>query len=229
MVCLFVLKNKMIELVNIKKSFGSNIVLNNLNLSISDGEFVYLVGSSGSGKSTLLNLLALFDSFDSGKYLFDGRDISVFKNSYPELRNQYFGFVFQAYCLLENITVYDNIKLPFLYSRTSESQIDKKIISIAESLNITNCLTQKVCFLSGGEKQRVAFARAIVNNPKYLFCDEPTGNLDDDNTNQIMSYLYEANRNGTTVIVVTHDNELVRRGEGTIYEIKDKKLQRIYR
>lgn len=215
----------MIELRGIKKEYNkSSPVLYDTNLTINDGEFVYIIGKSGAGKSTLLNILALFDVFDEGEYILNGKDITSLHREYPYIRNEFFGFVFQTYNLIEGLTVYDNIILPFLYSNKKMSDAKQSIKVISSKLQIENLLYKKVGKLSGGERQRVAFARAIITNPQYIFCDEPTGNLDGENSDIIIELLHAAHREGKTIIVVTHDSELVKRDAKVLYEIKEKKI-----
>lgn len=217
----------MIDLINITKRYKDLTVFEELNLSINDGDFVYLTGESGAGKSTLLNIIALFETFEEGKYILDDVEISDLKRNFAQIRNQYFGFVFQSYHLIDGITAYENIRMPLMYSNLKTDNEKEKIFSIAENLNIKHLLYRKVDKLSGGERQRIAFARAIINNPKYIFCDEPTGNLDNKNSSIVIDLLHEANRSGKTIIIVTHDKELVRRDAKVLYEIREKKLIKI--
>ena len=220
--------NDIIRLENISKSFDSNLILKDISLSIKEGEFVFIIGKSGSGKSTLLNILALFENFDSGNYFLENNSVLKSKKNYPEIRNKYFGFVFQAYHLIDGLNVLDNIKMPLLYSSHALPNAEEKVLKIANELDISKILYRRINELSGGEKQRVAFARAIINDPKIIFCDEPTGNLDEENSRIIMNLLYKENKNGKTIIVVTHDNNFIKKSESTIYEIKDKNFCKLH-
>lgn len=218
----------MIDIKAIKKAYNKSlIVLDHANLTINDDEFVYIIGKSGAGKSTLLNILALFDVFDEGEYIFNGQDITLLYRDYPHIRNEFFGFVFQTYHLIEGLTAYDNVILPFLYSNKKVCNVKKSVTELSSKLQIEHLLHKKACDLSGGERQRVAFARAMITNPKYIFCDEPTGNLDGENSDIILDLLHNAHKEGKTIIVVTHDSELVKRDAKVLYEIREKKIVKL--
>ena len=210
----------MINLKHIKKKYEERIIFEDLNLTIDDGDFVYIVGESGAGKSTLLNLIGLMDDDFEGEYYIESELVS--KNNKNNYRKKYFGFIFQMYCLIENITVFENLKIPLIY----DENIDfSKIDDILDELGITSLKDKKVKKLSGGEKQRVAIARALINNQKYIICDEPTGNLDSKNTNLIIDILREQNRLGRTIIIVTHNKGIIKKDD-IVYEIENKTLQR---
>lgn len=218
----------MLELNNITKKYGNKIVLEDLNLKIKEGSFIFIMGESGAGKSTLLNIISLFDNVFSGEYYLNGLDILKNKKNHNKIRNELFGFVFQMYNLIEDLTVYENIVTPLLYS---DKSIDKKrIIDLMERFGIlplSDVLAKK---LSGGEKQRTAFLRSIVNDPQYIICDEPTGNLDYDNAKQIFSFLFSENSKGKTVIVVSHDSNIISevKAKGAfVYGLKNKKLEEL--
>lgn len=216
----------MLELADISKSYGKKEVLKHLNLKISEGDFICIKGLSGEGKSTLLNILGLFDTVTSGQYLIDGIDVTAQKNLHPAFRSEKFGFVFQAYHLIEDLTVTQNVELPLMYSQKKNST-DKNISALLEQFGIESIRETVVKKLSGGEKQRVAFVRAIVNNPAYLLCDEPTGNLDSKNAKVICEFLGAQNQSGKTVVLITHDDSVIEKTlafGAKVYEIKQKEI-----
>jgi len=196
----------MIKLLNISKSYGEILVIDDANLEVKKGEFIAIVGNSGSGKSTILNILGFLDNQASGNYFFENKnslDFSEKQKAY--IRNKKIGFVFQDYCLMPNMSVYENVKMPFKYfkeKKNNENKIDE-ILSNLSIIKLKDKLTQN---LSGGEKQRVAIARALINNPELLICDEPTGNLDSKMTIEIFDILKKLNDSGITIILVTHNN-----------------------
>ena len=218
--------NDIIKMENIKKTYdGKRYVLDNLSFSAQKGDFVIIKGLSGSGKSTLLNILGLLDVFDSGSYKLNGCPIDPKKhNKYDELRSTSIGFIFQAYHLIESISIQDNILLPFLYSKEPiNSDTSTRMNSILERLNIIDIKSKKVSLLSGGEKQRVAIARAIIKNPSIIIADEPTGNLDGKNSEIVMNYLKDLTHQGTTVVLVTHDMNLLKYGNKS-YSMQEGRL-----
>lgn len=197
-----------IKLTNISKSFSNNSsnkieVLKKINLEIQDKEMVAIMGRSGAGKSTLLNIIGCLDSPDEGEYLLDGQDISKLSNSnLSTLRNSNFGFIMQDFALIEDETVRHNILLPTYFSKT---KIKTSCEELAKKLGIYKLLDTKASLLSGGEKQRTAIARAIINDSKYIIADEPTGALDSMNAEMIMNIISDLHKTGKTVIIVTHD------------------------
>lgn len=197
-------------------------VLHGVSFSISEGEFVAIMGPSGSGKSTLMHILSFLDRPTAGKYLFKGKDTSSFPDEYlAELRNEEVGFVFQSFNLLARTSVLDNVKLPLLYSKKkNHDQLAKKAL---EDVGLSHRLNFYTNQISGGEKQRVAIARALVCNPAVLFADEPTGNLDSKSGNSIMHILQELNKQGRTVILVTHETETANHAK-RIIRVKDGKI-----
>ena len=198
-----------IELQNIKRNFqvGDETVhaLRGVSFTIREGEFVTIMGTSGSGKSTLLNTLGCLDTPTSGEYLLDG--ISVRTMSKPQravLRNRKIGFVFQSFNLIDELNVYENIELPLLYMGVSASERKQKVKEAMERMAIVHREKHFPQQLSGGQQQRVAIARAVVANPKLILADEPTGNLDSKNGQEVMNLLNELNKEGTTIVMVTH-------------------------
>ncbi len=195
----------MIKFDRVSKAFESKVVLNEISFEIKENDFVVITGESGSGKSTLLNLIGLIDIPSDGDYIFDGQVISFKdKKSYSSIRRNNFGYIFQSYHLINNMTVYENLKLPLIYKGEVE-QIKRVIANKLRELDIDYLIDQKVSTLSGGEKQRVVIARVMLQNPKIIIADEPTGNLDLENANKIMELLLKLQKTGYTIILVTHN------------------------
>ena len=199
----------MIKTENLQKIFRTEEVetyaLNSVNLDIAEGEFVAIMGPSGCGKSTLLNILGMLDNPTDGTYILNGTDVST----YPErqrtrLRKGVIGFVFQSFNLIEELSVFENIELPLLYMGVSATERKTKVNAAMERMQISHRAKHFPQQLSGGQQQRVAIARAVVANPKIILADEPTGNLDSKNGKEVMDLLTELNKDGTTVIMVTH-------------------------
>lgn len=192
-----------LELKNCCKSFDKD-VLTDLNLTIKEGDFVSIMGKSGSGKTTLLNILTTIETMSSGEYYFDDKNINTYKTH--KLRLNQFGFIFQNYNLLENHTLSENILLPYVY--TNSNEIDKDYFNeLIDKLGLRDLLHKKVVTLSGGEKQRVAIGRGIILDPKIIFADEPTGNLDEENALIILNLLKELNNEGKTIVLITHSSD----------------------
>ena len=182
--------------------------LNRCDIEVRKGEFTAIVGKSGSGKSTLLRILGTMDKPDEGKVYIAGKDISNLKNSeMAKFRRTHIGFIYQDYKLIPEYTAYENIILPLILD--GEDADEEAVTELMESLGIDYCKDKFPAQMSGGEQQRIAIARALVNKPAILLCDEPTGNLDPANSNEIMKILNQVNKQGTTVLVVTHNMEIV--------------------
>lgn len=199
----------MIQIENLSRIFQAEEVettaLNNINLTIQQGDFISIMGPSGCGKSTLLNIIGLLDSPTSGSYTLLGKEMAKLKEKdRANVRKQNIGFIFQNFNLIDELSVYDNIELPLLYNGVKASERKSKIEKIAERLNITHRLKHFPQQLSGGQQQRVAVARALVNEPKIILADEPTGNLDSKNGNEVMELLMNLHANGATILMVTH-------------------------
>ena len=215
--------SKLIELNNIQKyySIGKDKlhVLKSLSLSIEHGEFVMIMGKSGSGKTTLLNILGFLDKFDEGEYIFDGKNVTnLTEVERSHFRNKNIGFIFQQFHLINNLNICQNIELPLLY----DNRLDKKerLEKIKENLEMVGLLDKINQFpneLSGGQQQRISIARALINNPQLIFADEPTGALDTNTSSEIMSILENLNNQGKTIIMVTHDPDLVKYATKVIY------------
>jgi putative ABC transport system ATP-binding protein len=199
----------MIRLENLTKVFLTDEVetsaLNSLNITINKGEFVAVMGPSGCGKSTLLNILGLLDNPTGGLYFFNGIETSKFKESEStKLRKGNIGFVFQSFNLIEELSVYENVELPLIYQNIRSSERKKMVSSVLQRMDIAHRANHFPNQLSGGQQQRVAVARSLVTNPKLILADEPTGNLDSKNGEEVMKLLEELNKEGTTIVMVTH-------------------------
>lgn len=199
----------MIKLTNIQRVFRTEDVettaLNNINLTINAGEFVAIMGPSGCGKSTLLSILGMLDSPSAGSFLFNGRDIANHsEKQLAELRKASIGFVFQSFNLIDELTVAQNVELPLQYLNVSKAERAARVAAILQRVGIDHRADHLPQQLSGGQQQRVAVARALVINPQLILADEPTGNLDSKNGQEVMQMLRDLNRAGTTVIMVTH-------------------------
>lgn len=185
--------------------------LNKINFQVNKGEFVAIMGPSGCGKSTLLNLIGLLDNSTSGELFFLGEEVSRYsENKRTDLRNGNIGFVFQSFNLIDDLTVFENVELPLLYANVPVKERIRRVSAALERMQIAHRVEHFPQQLSGGQQQRVAIARAIVTNPHLILADEPTGNLDSANGNEVMSLLKELNKEGTTVIMVTHSEENAR-------------------
>lgn len=202
------MQKSLIKLNNIYKNFGERNILNDIFLTINEADTISIMGQSGAGKSTLLNILALLDSYDAGEYFLDGELINKRKTSISKIRNEMFGFVFQSYHLLQGLSVEKNILLPLQYARKElVEQNLSRYKELVDRLDIGILLKQKIENLSGGEKQRVAIARSLINNPKIIFADEPTGNLDEQTREMVLNLFTSINKElGVAIVVVTHDD-----------------------
>lgn len=199
----------MIKTENLRKIFTTEDVqtwaLKNVSIDINEGEFVAIMGPSGCGKSTLLNIFGLLDNPTEGKYILNGIDITGYNESHmTDLRKGLVGFVFQSFNLIDELNVFENIELPLLYMGLSSSERKKKVNEAMDRMGITHREKHFPRQLSGGQQQRVAIARAVVANPKLILADEPTGNLDSRNGEEVMQLLTELNDQGTTIVMVTH-------------------------
>ena len=205
----------MIKAVNLTKVFRTESVettaLNGINLEINQGEFVAVMGPSGCGKSTLLNLLGLLDNPTSGELWFLEEEVSRYtENNRTDLRNGNLGFVFQSFNLIDELTVFENVELPLLYAGVPVKERVARVNAALDRMQIAHRTEHYPQQLSGGQQQRVAIARAIVTNPKVILADEPTGNLDSVNGSEVMNLLLELNKEGSTVVMVTHSEENAR-------------------
>ncbi|MFP9118157.1 ABC transporter ATP-binding protein [Flavobacterium sp. RNTU_13] len=199
----------MIQINNLSKVFRTEDVetkaLNDVSIHVQQGEFVTIMGASGCGKSTLLNIVGLLDPASGGSYKLLGTEINGLNEAAcSKIRKENIGFVFQNFNLIDELSVYDNIELPLIYNKVPAGERKKKVEAIAERLAISHRLKHYPQQLSGGQQQRVAVARALVNDPKIILADEPTGNLDSRNGNEVMELLTDLHANGATILMVTH-------------------------
>ncbi len=209
----------MIKTENLTKIFRTEEIetsaLNNVNLNVEKGEFVAIMGPSGCGKSTLLNIVGLLDNPSGGKYFFDGQEVGHLKErNRTQLRKGNIGFVFQSFNLIDELNVYENVELPLIYLKYKAKERREMIEKVLERMKISHRRKHFPQQLSGGQQQRVAIARAVVANPKLILADEPTGNLDSKNGLEVMNLLTELNKEGTTIVMVTHslhDSEFAHR------------------
>jgi putative ABC transport system ATP-binding protein len=199
----------LIKTVELTKVFRTDEIettaLNKVTLEISSGEFVAIMGPSGCGKSTLLNILGLLDNITSGQMFFLDKDVSkLSERERTNYRKENIGFVFQSFNLIDELNVFENVELPLLYQKVTGSDKKKKVEAVLERMKMTHRMKHFPQQLSGGQQQRVAIARALVANPLMILADEPTGNLDSANGEDVMNLLSELNQEGTTIIMVTH-------------------------
>lgn len=220
----------LIEARNLEKFYedgeAKTTALRGVSFDINGGEFVAIMGPSGSGKSTLLHILGFLDKHTGGEYLFDGKSFGDYPpNEIARVRNERMGFVFQMFNLLGQATVLENVKLPLLYSDTEEFLWDEIALKAIEQVGLSHRANHEAARLSGGEKQRAAIARALVNNPSVIFADEPTGNLDSKSGGQIMEIIESLNDSGRTIILITHETYTAEYA-GRIIHLKDGKIEK---
>ena len=215
----------MIELKNISKNFGNQKILNNISLEVKKGDFVSIIGPSGAGKTTLLNIIGTIESFknsnDSQLKLNENEIKNLNDNQLSDFRNKNIGFIFQFHQLLPELNLEENIVLPAMIGNTAKKSYQNKAKELAELLGIEDILKKYPDSISGGERQRVAVARALINNPTILLADEPTGNLDSKNEQIIMNFFKKLNTEmGLTIILVTHNKDFAKISD-KIYTLKD--------
>lgn len=216
----------MISISNITKSFGSLQVLKGIDLHIEKGKVVSIVGPSGAGKTTLLQIMGTLDKADSGSVVIDGINVSQLKEKdLAKFRNQHVGFVFQFHQLLPEFTAIENVMIPALIARKPMKEAKKRAAELLEYMGLTDRADHKPSEMSGGEKQRVAVARALINNPSVVFADEPSGSLDSKNKEELHKLFFDLrDKFGQTFVIVTHDPELAKITDETIYLRDGKKV-----
>ena len=219
----------MIDLQNISRVYqmGTEKVyaLNRACLHIDDGEFVSIIGPSGSGKSTLMNMLGCLDVPTSGEYWLHGQDVSALSDDeLSDIRNREIGFIFQGFNLIPNLTALENVELPLIYRGVSKSVREELSVEALKKVGLEHRMDHKPSEMSGGQQQRVAIARAIAQAPPVILADEPTGNLDSNSTKEIMDILKGLHKEGRTVILITHDNEIAAQAKRVI-KIRDGKIE----
>ncbi len=205
----------MIKLENISKVYRTKeietLALDNINFEVREGEFVSIMGPSGCGKSTLLNIIGLLDEPDNGKMELNKQSITTYEDKKTaKMRNQLVGFIFQSFHLIKELNVYDNVELPLIYRKTPVSERRERVMDALEKVGLTNRMEHYPSQLSGGQCQRAAIARAIAGDPKIILADEPTGNLDSKIGHEVVGILSTLNSNGTTIVMVTHDEMLAK-------------------
>ena len=218
-----------IQLQEIDRTYkvGSETVqaLNSVSLEISKNEYVALMGPSGSGKSTLMNILGCLDTPSKGRYLLSTHDVSKMDdNELAEIRNKEIGFVFQTFNLLPRSTALDNVALPLIYAGWSKTKRIQRALEVLDQVGLANRVHHKPNELSGGQRQRVAVARALVNNPSIILADEPTGNLDSKTSYEIMALFEQIHKNGNTIILVTHEEDIAKHAH-RIIRLKDGQVE----
>ncbi len=212
----------MLKMRDIAKIFRTDLIethaLRHFSLEVEAGQFVAVSGPSGSGKTTFLNIAGLLETFDSGTYELDGRDVSrLSDDARSRIRNEKIGFIFQGFNLIPDLDIFDNVDVPLRYRRMKTPERRKRIESALELVGLASRMKHLPSQLSGGQQQRVAIARAIAGDPALILADEPTGNLDSLMARQVMDLLEKINGMGTTVVLVTHDPELARRAQRNIH------------
>ncbi len=217
------MEQKVIEMKDITKVYRIGDIrvnaLRGVNLTIKEGEFIAIMGPSGSGKSTLMNIIGALDIPTSGTYFLEDVDISKLNdNQLAEIRNQKIGFVFQTFNLLSKSNIMGNIELPLIYSKKKQNKSREKLVcDVVESVGLTDWSRHRPSELSGGQRQRVAIGRALINNPAVILADEPTGNLDSRTGEEILAIFQDLNRQGKTILFVTHELELARHAHKIVY------------
>jgi len=225
-------KKVIIELENVHKYYrmGENIVkaVNGVSLQIKEGEFVAILGPSGSGKSTMMNLIGSLDVPTKGKILLDHQDISTLSESdLAQIRGKKIGFIFQSFNLINNLTAKENVMLPMIFQGYSVEERNHRANKLMEMVELSERMGHAPNELSGGQQQRVAIARSLANSPEVILADEPTGNLDTKTGTNVMNFLQDLHKKGKTIVMVTHDVELIDSYPDIVYWLRDGKIEKI--
>ena len=219
----------LIRLTNVRKTYKTGVTaIQDLNLAIEKGDFVFIIGSTGCGKSTLIKMLYREEKPDKGSILIGGINVAKLKNRKVYILRRKIGVVFQDFKLLPKLTVFENVAFALELFGYDKTAIQKRVLEVLDLVGLKNKIRQYPNQLSGGEQQRVVIARAIANNPKLLICDEPTGNLDPDTSMEIMHVLENINNLGTTIIMATHDREIVDKMKKRVILIEQGRLKKDY-
>ncbi|MGK0304401.1 MAG: putative ABC transport system ATP-binding protein [Gammaproteobacteria bacterium] len=221
----------MLKMTDVKKVFRTDLVethaLRDFNLHVGEGDFVAVTGPSGSGKTTFLNIAGLLETFNGGTYELDGQDVSNLNDKKrSQLRNEKIGFIFQSFNLIPDLNLFDNVDVPLRYRGFNSAERKKRIENSLEMVGLAQRMKHLPSQLSGGQQQRVAIARALAGEPRFLLADEPTGNLDTQMANSVLDLLKSINAAGTTIIMVTHDENLAKQARRNIY-VRDGKVSEI--
>ena len=219
----------MLELIDIKKSYsGNKPILEKVNFKVDSGEFLFLTGVSGAGKTTIYKMILGLEKCDEGKIIFMDKDINQIPHNKLPFHRRNIGMVFQDYKLLNKRTVWENLSIPLMIHGTGNKIINQKIDKIAEEMKITHLLRQKIFSLSGGEQQLTAIARSAITSPKLIMADEPTANLDEETANNIISILRQLQKDGTAVIIATHNLQLIKKNADRLLLVKDREVHELY-
>lgn len=221
----------MLKMTEVKKVFRTDLVethaLRDFNLHVDEGDFVAVTGPSGSGKTTFLNIAGLLESFDGGIYQLDGEDVSNLNDKQrSQMRNEKIGFIFQSFNLIPDLDLFDNVDVPLRYRGFNSAERRKRIEQSLELVGLANRMKHLPSQLSGGQQQRVAIARALAGEPRFLLADEPTGNLDTKMAHSVMELLKDINDKGTTIVMVTHDQQLATQAKRNIH-VRDGKVSEL--
>jgi putative ABC transport system ATP-binding protein len=222
----------MLKMTDVKKVFRTDLVethaLRDFNLNVDEGDFVAVTGPSGSGKTTFLNIAGLLETFEGGVYQLDGQDVTGLNDSErSRLRNEKIGFIFQSFNLIPDLDLFDNVDVPLRYRGFNSAERKARIEQSLELVGLANRMKHLPSQLSGGQQQRVAIARALAGKPRFLLADEPTGNLDSKMAHSVLDLLKEINANGTTIVMVTHDQQLAQEAKRNIY-VRDGKVSELH-
>jgi len=222
----------LLETVDLKKTYKVGKIeveaLRGVSIRVDTGEFVAIMGPSGCGKSTLLNILGLLDDPDSGSFLFNGIEVAHFnERKRADLRKRNIGFVFQSFNLIDELTVFENVELPLIYLGIKAPERKERVEKVLDKMQIMHRRNHYPQQLSGGQQQRVAVARAVVNNPKLILADEPTGNLDPETSEEIMNLLFEISKSGRAVLMVTHNYPVIEKFPARIVKCENGKLMEV--